>query len=154
MIRLFSVKWRESPCSNPQRNVRKQNCHNICNWTLERRKGAQNVLHSFHCVPDKFIHLFSRHFLRWFCHQALIRYWFTWHISVVNVIPSVSGRGTLDYYGWLNSQHPHPLGTRPSHRLNLCPVWKLLLNHSQECLSYCVFEHSQWQKPQTLYFLC
>lgn len=84
----------------------------------------------------------------------LIRYSFTWPRHMVDV-PHRSSRGKNGSHCLTERRAPclPPLNTPHSPRLNLYMLWRMLSNHSHECLSYFVLEHSQWHKPQTLCFL-
>lgn len=159
MTRPFSVKWGKSPCSNPHRNVRKQNAIIYVNalWNVERVHRMFCILFTV-CLGNLFIYsagIFwdaaaTRPLLGIDSHGT-----YPWSVSsIVCPGPQFWGEGpSITTDNWILNNW-EGLSTRPSPRLNLCPVWKMLLNHSHECLSYCVLEHSQWHKPQTLYFLC
>ena len=147
------------PVLQPHRHVRKQNAIIYVNvlWNVERVYRMFCILFTA-CLRNVFIYSASifwdaaatRPSLGIHSHGT-----YTWSkSSIVHPVPQFQGEWlpiTTD--NWiLNS--PCPLNTRHSLRLNLCAVWKMLSNHSHECLSYFVLEHSQWHKPQTLHFLC
>lgn len=149
---------KKTVCFNPHRNVKRQNDTMYVNalWNVERVHRMLCIFFTA-CLRNLFIYSES---ICWGSvatrppsgiHSCAHAHGQCFPLSTLLHSHRASDSQLLQITEFSTTAPPN---TRHSLRLNLCTMWKMLSNHSHECLSYFVLKHSQWHKPQTLYFLC